>query len=46
MQIYADSIRRRMSMNIDRKKTFFGTVDSYRQSEIGSAFLKGGEADA
>ncbi len=33
-------------LHIDRKKTFFGTVDSYRQSEIGSAFLKGGEADA
>ncbi len=33
-------------LHIDRKKTFFGTVDSYRQSEIGSSFLGGGESNA
>ncbi len=33
-------------LHIDRKKTFFGTVDSYKHSEMGSAFLRGGESNA
>lgn len=33
-------------LHIDRRKKFFGTVDSYRHSEIGSAFLQGGGLNA